>query len=401
MLTLLKNANIVCGDSAFKQGEVCDLLLAGGKIVEAGKRIDPGNLDIQQVDLEGRFVAPGLVDGHVHFIGAAGDETYTSKTPEIFMSHFMRGGVTTAVGCLGFGHGLESVEHLYVKAQALRADGLSTYIYTGAFYVPSPSITKSAGMDIALFPYVIGVKIAIADPCSSVPSVAEFARASSEAWAAGLQSGKSGAMQVHVGFHGDPFEFLMKVHEESGIPLTQFIPTHCNWSDNLVALASGYAKKNGYVDYSTILDGARGSLTSVAASKAVQQALSAGAPLEKLSLSSDGNVGMPIRDENKVQHGLYLERVGSLWHEVRALIEGGLELEKAVSLATVNPARRLGLYPQKGIIKVGSDADLIVLNEKHEIERVYVGGKLGLEGGKPKLFSHFEKDIIKESLEIN
>ena len=396
MLTLLKNARTVCTDDSI-QGDVSDLLLAGGKIVRAGRGLETGGLAAEVFDAEGRVVAPGLVDGHVHFIGAAGDEGYRSKTPEIFMSHFMRGGVTTAVGCLGFGLGCESVEQLYVKAQTLRDEGLNAYIYTGAFRVPSPSITESTASDVAMLPFVIGVKIAIADGCSSSPSVAEFGRIAGQAWSAGLQAGKAGAMQIHVGHHGDPFDFLLRVSADSGVPLAQFIPTHCNWNDDLVSSAPEYAKKGGYVDYSTILDTARGSLTSTAASVAVIKALDAGASLESLSMSTDGNVGMPIRDENKVQHGLYLERVSSLWHEAKALISGGLEMEKAVSLVTKNPAKRAGLYPRKGVLRIGGDADLVVLGANNDIERVFVNGTPGFDEKGPKLFSFFEKDIVAES----
>ena len=138
MFILLKNARVL--DGAIPKGVFPDVLLAGEKIAAIGEGLEYGNLPVRVIDLEGRLLSPGYVDGHVHFIGASGDEGYTSKTPEIFMSHFMRGGVTTAVCCLGFGAGCESVEQLYIKAQTLRGEGLSSYIYTGSFKVPSPSI---------------------------------------------------------------------------------------------------------------------------------------------------------------------------------------------------------------------------------------------------------------------
>ena len=397
MIKLLKNARLVADEVSGSKDEVRDILIAGGKIAAIDKKIELGNIRATEIDAGGRRVLPGLVDGHVHFIGAAGDEGYTSKTPEIFLSHFMRGGVTTAVGCLGFGRGCESVEQLYTKAQALRSEGLSAFIYSGAFRVPSPSITESTATDVAMLPWVIGVKIAIADGCSSQPTITEFARIASEAWAAGMQSGKSGVMQVHVGHHGDPFSWLFEVQKASGVPITQFIPTHCNWSKDLVEMSSAYAKKGGLVDYSTILDTARGSLTSVAASKAVMHALDSGAPISNITMSSDGNVGMPIRDEKGVQHGLYLERVSSLWHEVAALVRLGLPLEDASSIASKNPALRLGLH-SKGALKPGYDADILVIGDDLKIDWVFAGGKIGLEEGVPKIFSHFEKDIVQESL---
>ena len=49
-----------------------------------------------------------------------------------------------------------------------------------------------------------------------------------------------------------------------------------------------------------------------------------------------------------------------------AVKEGKTELAKIVDATSANPAKRLGLYPRKGCIKVGSDADLVVVDLKKE-----------------------------------
>ena len=49
-----------------------------------------------------------------------------------------------------------------------------------------------------------------------------------------------------------------------------------------------------------------------------------------------------------------------------AVSEGKPELSWLVEAASVNPAKRLGLYPEKGCIKVGSDADLVIIDLKKE-----------------------------------
>jgi dihydroorotase len=49
-----------------------------------------------------------------------------------------------------------------------------------------------------------------------------------------------------------------------------------------------------------------------------------------------------------------------------AVSEGKTSLERVISATTANPARRLGLYPRKGCIAVGSDADLVVIDIKKE-----------------------------------
>lgn len=77
-----------------------------------------------------------------------------------------------------------------------------------------------------------------------------------------------------------------------------------------------------------------------------------------------------------------------------AVNNGMLTLDRMVELLAENPARIFGLYPQKGVIKVGSDADLVIVNmdkvftvkknmmfsKARDIAKIYEGKKLK---GKP------------------
>lgn len=395
-MLLLRNAGVLSGGPRSMQGEKMDILIAGERIASIQERIDTGNLPVEETDLGGAFVSPGLVDAHVHFIGATWDDGFTSKTPEIFLSDFMRGGVTTAVGVLAFGYGCEDLKNLNCKVQSLRAEGLSSYMYSGNFRIPSPSITDSAPEDIVTLPYVLGVKVSITDRFSSHPSLEEFARLASEAYVAGLQSGKPGLLHIHVAEYGDPYDFLRKAQKMSGVPSSQFVPTHCNTDSVLLEGAVAYALEGNPVDVSAILEPSRGGVTTIKASKAIEYLLEKGVSPELITMSSDGNVGLPIRDENKKCTGLYMERVLSLWDNVRAMIEDGMEPSLAISFASSYPAQRLGLYPRKGSISVGADADLLVFSEDWNLERVYLKGALGLSGGEPTLFSRYEKDLRSE-----
>jgi allantoinase len=44
----------------------------------------------------------------------------------------------------------------------------------------------------------------------------------------------------------------------------------------------------------------------------------------------------------------------------------GLSLPKLVSLTSGTPARRLGLYPKKGVLEPGADADLALVDLERE-----------------------------------
>lgn len=56
-----------------------------------------------------------------------------------------------------------------------------------------------------------------------------------------------------------------------------------------------------------------------------------------------------------------------------------VKLEDAVRMASLNPARVIGLDRSKGSIEVGKDADLVVFDEDIKIEKTFVGGRLVFE----------------------
>src|SRR5438045_9459918 len=79
---LLRNARIINVFSA--QIEPNDIAIAGGLIAGIG----PGYSAKQQVDLQGAYVAPGLIDAHVHIESSL-------CTPAQFATGIIPRGVTT------------------------------------------------------------------------------------------------------------------------------------------------------------------------------------------------------------------------------------------------------------------------------------------------------------------
>lgn len=57
---------------------------------------------------------------------------------------------------------------------------------------------------------------------------------------------------------------------------------------------------------------------------------------------------------------LYSEGVG----------KGRLQLRDLVRILATNPARIFGLYPQKGVLEIGSDADMVIFDPNHEVTLV-------------------------------
>ncbi len=59
---------------------------------------------------------------------------------------------------------------------------------------------------------------------------------------------------------------------------------------------------------------------------------------------------------------------------LRNVVKLGVPFEDAVRMLTLNPATLLGIEFKKGALRLGADADIVLLNEALEIERVWTRG---------------------------
>ena len=228
-MILFKNCEVYTPDYIGKK----DVLVGGTKILAIADNIpEPQNIPVEVVYADGLKMIPGLIDAHVHIAGAGGEGGPATRTPELQLSQFIEAGITTVIGCLGTDGMTRSVESVLMKAKGLRADGVSCWIYTGAYQVPTPTITGEVGKDIATIEEVIGVgEIAISDHRTSFPTTDELIRLTEHARVGGMLGGKAGIVNIHLGDAYNPFQPLYDVVEKSMLKLTQFFPTHCNRND--------------------------------------------------------------------------------------------------------------------------------------------------------------------------
>ena len=136
-MILIKNIEVYSPDYLGKK----DVLLAGGKISLIEDKIERFNEKIRLIDGEDKILVPGLIDNHVHITGGGGEASFKTRVPEIGLSKLIEAGVTTAVGLMGTDSTTRSLENLLAKAKALKEEGLSVYVHTGAYSYPSPTLT--------------------------------------------------------------------------------------------------------------------------------------------------------------------------------------------------------------------------------------------------------------------
>ena len=383
-LQLVRNARLFSPqDRGLQHLLFSDKFLAVGSVPQLPQRV------AEEYDAQGAMVIPGLIDLHVHPIGGGGEAGPTSRVPELFLSDFTTGGITTLVGCLGTDDVTRHPETLLAKVRALTQEGITAYMYTGSYQLPPVTLTGSVRRDLFLIPEVLGVgEIAISDHRSSQPTFEELARIAAEARVGGMLAGKKGLVHLHVGAGPNGLLPLFRLVRDTEIPISQFHPTHVGRTADLLEQAVEWAKQGGTFDLtvpSPTLSWDR------PFPEIVRRLERAGVPWDRITLSSDGGGSMPKFDVAGNLVGFATGRPASLWEAVRTLVKDGYPLEHVLPLVTENPARVLGIHDRKGCIEVGKDADLLVLGEDLSIERVYANGRLLLEGGQPKVLGRFEK----------
>lgn len=377
-MILIQGATLYAPDFQGKK----DLLTGGGKILAIADSLKPDPaLDIQLIDGTGQNVVPGIVDAHVHIAGAGGEGGPASRTPEMPLSYLLEGGVTTAIGCLGTDGFTRSQESVLMKVKALRSEGVSAWMYAGAYQIPAPTLTGEIGRDIALIEEVIGAgEIALSDHRSSHPTLKDLITFTEHVRVGGMLGGKAGIVNIHMGDAQKPFAMLLQAAEQSELPLKQFYPTHINRNTHILEDAKTYGKE-GWLDltassYEVFPD------IEVKPGKAIRALLEAGVPLEHITMTSDANGSLPDFDEKGNLRRLAFGKPVSVLNELRdAVLQEQLPLEKAVRIVTRNPATILKL-PGKGQIAKGMDADLLLLDDGLHLQTVIAKGQLMMHEGK-------------------
>lgn len=376
-----------------------DVLLAGNKIIALEENITGGysELEVEEISGEGKLLTPGFIDCHFHILGGGGEGGFQNRTPEVTLSQLTSAGVTTVVGCLGTDGEGRDMTALISKAKGLEAEGITTFVYEGSYRLPVKTVADSIIKDFLTIDKIIGIgEIAVSDHRSSQPTFEEFARATADARVGGMLSGKAGIVNVHLGGGTRKLELLKKVVEETEIPISQFLPTHANRTQELLDACIEFAKNGGTIDFTASEDPDFWEKTDgeVRFSKALKQLLDAGVALDNFTMTSDGQGSLPYFDENNHFIGMGVGSAKSLLVGIKEAVQKeNIPLEIALRAITTNPARILKLEG-KGQIQVGNDADLCILDkETLTIDSVIAKGQIMVKEQEVKVWGTFEKTI--------
>jgi len=375
--TLIRNAEVYAPESLGRR----DLLLGGGKVLWIGTDAPdlPAAFGAQVLDLGGRRLLPGLIDGHVHVTGGGGEAGFASRVPAPTLSRYTRSGVTTVVGLLGTDDVARGTRELLAHVNALREEGLSAWGYAGGYHLPPATLTGSVRADLVFIDCLIGVgELAISDHRSSQPTLDELLRIASEAHVAGLMTGKAGIVHLHLGDGSRGLDLVRRALDQSELPPRVFNPTHVNRRKALFEEAIALARRGCSIDITAFpVDEGEDAWS---AADALVRYLDSGAPRDRVTVSSDAGGCLPCFDAQGRVCSMDVGHSGALVDTLRELLARGIALQDALPAFTSNVAGLLRL-PGKGRIAVGADADLVALDADGAVTDVFAGGRPHLRDG--------------------
>ena len=399
---LIKNG-LVTDDKCSKKA---DILIKNEVIEQIGTSIDESNID-KVIDAEGMVVMPGAIDAHTHYhLVSRGTVTCDSFVEGSRLAAF--GGVTTVVDFADHNRGQGLVQSLQYRLDEMRSgmaidytlhQGVYGHGYDSTIGKQLEQLKKQGVKTLKIFTtyrntgYLIENRDDLLDlfqnakrlgmlvcaHCEFNPMIEEI----SDNWK-GDFSPASHALLRPAEAEGKAIELFGSIALEAHCPL---YVVHCSSECGLNAIRD--LRKKGLTVYAettptylfldrSYLDGPDGSLyvmTPPLREKSDNMALR-----EALK---DGEIQVLATDhcaftrEQKLSSSdcrtIYPGIPGT--EEMLLLLntlkdESSMSMTDVVRLVSTNPAKLFGIYPEKGSLEVGTDADITILdpNEKWTLE---------------------------------
>lgn len=370
----------------------CCIEIESGRIVRVGATPKRMAKETRIIDLDGGYVAPGFVDLHVH--GGAGADFMDGTCEAVAVaahSHLMHG--TTSI-CPTTTTGSEARIHQLLKALDTLAtqprddlphiEGVHLY---GPYFVPekagcharsgcrTPKREEFEG-------YFRTKQIRIATCAAELEGAIEFYRYarrrgclvtcghSNASWTEMAAAHRAG--MSHVDHFWCAMSSVASVRGRLGTPMQgsmlEFVLGHGSMSTEIIADGSHLAPE--LLQFAWQMKGPTMLCLVTDANRAMDMPpgrYAFGHPDEGVEIVSDGVVG-------RSPDGGLASAIQGMDHAVQHLAKRThIPLQDIIRMASLTPAERIGIDARVGSIAVGKQADLLVMNKKLTIKKIYKG----------------------------
>lgn len=421
---LIRNGTIVSATDEF----IGDILVEDEKIKEVGTALDSKGHEI--VDATGKFILPGGVDEHVHM---GPFDTYSFETSHAAVV----GGTTTIVDFAPQFKGMGVIDS-FKKHKAERADGISTadYSFHGMVMDTSEKLideiphmvdagisTLKVLMAYKYTPFMIndeliframqvardhGITVMVhAENGDMVYELQQQLKAQGETEPINHAHSRPPIVEdeatrraiylseladcplfvVHVTTEG-AMKHIKQAHEK-GQPVYGETCTH------YLTLDQSYLAKPNF-------EGAKYICAPALRPKEHQDALWKAVRNNDLIAISSDHAAVEGGFEHKkkfdfpdIPNGApgFQDRLAMIWSQ--GVAKGRISRQRFVELTSTNPAKMVGLYPQKGVLTPGADADIVIFDPDY---RGTITHEESYEGSDYSTYEGFEKIGIADKV---
>ena len=361
------------------------ILIENGKISQLAvkdKMVPPPNAKI--IDLNGMIITPGFVDLHVH--GAVGrsfntpDNAAFEDISEFFLEH----GTTLLLGTLYLDEKKKLVKAIQHLAQHCKQSQSDSTIF--GIHLEGPFISRE-------------MKGALNENYILEPNIDEYSLL--------YKAGRSFIKMMTIAPELPGAYDVMRLAAQNGVVLSIAHSQAC-YEDIEIAIDNGLSqvthifnamhpihhRKPGVITAALLNRELKVHLIAdgIHVHPAVIQLLYKLKGPEGIILITDAISATGTKNNNfemagkkvKVKDGMALlddntlaGSIITLEKAVKVMVEEvGIPITEALRMASLNPARVLGIDHKKGILAVGKDADLVVMNENYEVQMTIVNGQI-------------------------
>jgi N-acetylglucosamine-6-phosphate deacetylase len=387
---LIFRGELILPDRTLREAQV---ICREGVIIEVTSEMRPGGREI-----EGRYIAPGFIDLHVH--GGGGSDYMDGSADAVRVANRVhaRHGTTTIFPTTTTGSPEEIAAMLEACAKVRDEWSIEDGARIGGVHYYGPYFaedkvgchSREGRRDPDPIEYRsipaggLGGLVRIATCAAELPGAGEFYRAAREhgclvtcghsdsTWTEMVRAYEAGVR--HVDHFWCAMSSVPSIRKRCGTPMQgsmeQFVLAHDEMSTEVIADGCHLAPE--LLNFAFQMKGARRLCLVTDANRAVDMPPGRyvfGPTLTGASFESDGRVGF-------VPGQGLASSVKGMDHMVRTMAAAGAaSLPEVVRMASLTPAERVGIADTTGSLEAGRRADILVLSESLRVERVFIGGE--------------------------